>query len=229
MGCLTFSELSGMSPEEMMDRKDDLPSELDISTLDLNDEACLDGFKYWIDYCAETEKKEMAPVEELKKSMGISSTRYFAAGLGGIFPTISVHELGHGLAALVTGGKVHGFEASNEGICTIVSTPNDVSYVTTLLAPNFVLPIAGFYLIRKGFEEKKGEYIGLGICSAVGGVNHVPWYRGDFFSAVNYLFELPEAKAAAAATALIALNYAVAYCASGYLHNLEKRIKGMGK
>lgn len=166
MDTLSWKKINEMTLEELCECKDELPDVVDLNSLNSEN---FEDFKEVTDFLAKEEieekdyKRDIDEISELNKNFKYG----LFAGYASIFPIVVLHEALHAVGVKFTGGKIYdiGFGTDYGGFYGYVSatTPNEISDVFVGALPNFILPMAGFYLIKKGNEEKDLIPIGIGL------------------------------------------------------------------
>ncbi|MDD1475027.1 M50 family metallopeptidase [Dolichospermum sp. ST_sed4] len=140
--------------------------------------------------------------------------------IGGYF-----HEGLHAIAAKLTGGDVGKIVVSAKEISTEVWCPTTESYLSVLLAPNIIAPIVGFYLMNKGWSEKKGSYVGVGYTTMMMGINPEPFGTGDCYQVVSIITGLSGESATIATIAFLAMMYSSTFLVGRGAYKMEKLVK----
>ena len=154
---LSVNELKTMKLEEIIASSEKLPDFIDASTLN---EDNFEDFKYWLDF---VEPEHSIAIPQISKDI----TQYFTAAYFSLPFLMGAHEMLHAVGAKISGGKVYGFGINSRGAYALVGTSTKLSTSFTLVLPNFVIPILGFYLMGEGLEKKDMYYFGAGASAAV--------------------------------------------------------------
>ncbi len=210
---LTVAEIKNMSLDELVLNKDKLPDVVDISELTSDN---FEDFKFWLDYidCKEDDN----PVKSVNFNFG-DSTRYFLSAYGGMPALIAAHEGLHAFGGLVSGATIEKIGVNSTGFYVTMSGDNVARFVSSI-APNAVLPIFGFYYIKKGIDENDTAYLGIGASATLLNFGSIFLDYGDFanLTGSGIIGRL-------SALGIGLATYGIAYVISSFAYKRSKRFK----
>ena len=180
---INVEELKQMTFEEILEKKEELPHWIDVSTLD---ESNFDDFKLWLELLDEDIKFD-EEITSIEKSA--SAKNYFVAAYGSFPFLILAHEGLHAVGGILTGARIESIGMDNVGFYVEMSGEKFSEAVSSLL-PDFILPIFGFYYMRRGVKERNLHYLGFGASATLLNVGSLFLGYGDFANVSKFLAPL---------------------------------------
>ena len=209
---ISISEIKNMSLDELMENRGKLPDFIDVDTIN---EDNFEDFRFWLQLL------DRESTFDLKKN-GISfgnSTKYFLFAYGGMPLLIAAHEGLHAVGGLVSGATIEGIGIDSTGFYVAMSG-NSVARFVSSIAPNAVLPLFGFYYIKKGVDGRDTASLGIGASAAFLNFGSLFLDYGDF---ANLVGDGMVGRLSALGIGLA--TYGIAYMISSFAYKRSKRFK----